>query len=166
MLKELDIALRSRRGPGAPRAKGATLPVALLFVGVLLFVGYDVVINGPEARKHLQVLEHEAQRIAPPPGATRLSVSPRHKPGQAGLSTAYETPLPYAQLRAHYDTALAAQGWTLQGEAPLRDWGKDLGGRTAQYRKGEYTAALQFAGAEADYGWTYALELEWKRGGN
>jgi len=43
----------------------------------------------------------------------------------------------------------------------VRDWGRDLGGKEAFYRRGDDTVVLQYAGQEAKYGWTYALDVTW-----
>jgi hypothetical protein len=43
----------------------------------------------------------------------------------------------------------------------MKDWGQDLGGRTARYCKGKYRADLQYAGERANYGWDYAFSLSW-----
>jgi hypothetical protein len=46
-------------------------------------------------------------------------------------------------------------------ERKLSDWGRDLGGTEAEFLKGEYVLDLTYAGSRADYGWEYAIGVEW-----
>jgi hypothetical protein len=145
------------------RATRGTKGLAVaLCAGVLFFV-YDVTVNGAPARRHLELLQREAQRIAPPAAASLLGSDTAHKPRQALVSLSYTSALTYAQLRTHYDRVLAEQGWTFERELPFRDWGRDLGGREARYTKGEHVASLEYAGTGADDGWTFGLGLSWKQ---
>jgi len=73
----------------------------------------------------------------------------------------YKSGLNYLQLRAYYDVQLLGHGWTLEKETPIRDWGTDLGGRSAYYKKDDDIASLQYSGDTEGYGWTYAISFSW-----
>ena len=112
-------------------------------------------------------MKREFATIPVLPGATAVSTSDSWKPGlnrkdgQALVGANYSSRAPYSEIRAHYDSALRERGWRGICEESVKDWGKDLGGRSREYRKGDLRAALQFAGDRAEYGWTYAFDLTW-----
>jgi hypothetical protein len=56
---------------------------------------------------------------------------------------------------------LPKQGWTFVGEHKLDDWGRDLGGIEYHFRNGSYSLDLTYAGEKANYGWEYAIGIEW-----
>ncbi len=39
--------------------------------------------------------------------------------------------------------------------------GRDLGGFKLEFRNNDYTLDITYAGTEADYGWNYAIGIEW-----
>ncbi len=41
------------------------------------------------------------------------------------------------------------------------DWGKDYGGKSLRYRKGEFVATMQYAVVNADYGWDYGFSMSY-----
>jgi hypothetical protein len=106
--------------------------------------------KGEAAQKEL---EQEFKAVTPLPGASPRNYHASHKSGQALVGGAYSTNLP--------DEELARRGWKFHEEYGLEDWGRDFGGRKAEYCKGGYKASLQYAGERADYGWVFALDLSW-----
>ena len=134
----------------------------LWVVGVFGFMAYDFTFYAPEAKRAMQALEVEASVVNPPPHS-HVSRSATHKTRSALVSYTYSTSteMSYPELRTYYDAQLVAHGWTFVREQSDRAWGKDLGGTSAYYRKGAYTARLQFAGAKANYDWTYSLDYSW-----
>jgi hypothetical protein len=76
----------------------------------------------------------------------------------------YTTAAPYAAIRAHYDRVTKQHGWSIVCEQPVRDWGRDFGGKIREYRKGPYRASLQYAGNDTTYGWTYTFDVTWQLG--
>ena len=87
-----------------------------------------------------------------------------HKSGKVLVDREYKSGLSYSELRAYYDAQLLGHGWTFERETPLRDWGRDFGGRVAHYKKGDDIASLQYSGDTAGYGWTYAISFSWGLG--
>jgi hypothetical protein len=140
------------------RAILAALSVAVV---AAIIIGSDFIINGSKAKQERDELEKEMSLIATMPQAIPQSHHSSAKPRQALVGQSYTTRLGYIDIRAYYDRELSRLGWTLNDEGPIRDWGRDFGGKRVEYCKGEYTASLQYAGENADYGWTYALELSW-----
>lgn len=139
--------------------------VGLVWVaGFIIFVVYNSVVNGPKAELVQGQLVDEFKSIEPPPGSRICDYRATHKPGQALVTGTVCTSLPYAGVRAHYDAELARRGWTFYEEDELRDWGRDFGGRIARYCKGEYRAALQYDGENANDGRDYAFNVSWGLG--
>ena len=132
--------------------------LVLLFVAYLV---YDYAVNAPKAALAQRELEQEFKSIKPLPGAVAGNYHASHDTQQSLVGSSYSTELSYREIRAYYDAELARRGWRFQKEEGLRDWGRDFGGRSAHYFKGNYAASLQYAGENADYGWDYALELSW-----
>jgi hypothetical protein len=117
------------------------------------------------AKQDQLVFEFEA--LPPPVGATVESGNVSWKPGltptdgHVMVGASYIVKVPYEQIRSHYDALARLHGWQVLCEKPVRDWGRDFGGRFRDYRKGEFRASLQYAGTRADYGWTYAFDVTW-----
>lgn len=131
------------------------LPV-VSFVGFML---YQYIVNEPPARKAQAVLETEFAKVKTPSWASLIGKISNHKPGQALVEATYTTSVGYKNIRSYYDGELVQKGWRFVGEEGVRDWGRDLGGKEAYYRKGDYDASLQYAGEKGNYGWTYSLDL-------
>lgn len=136
--------------------------VGLTFVvGFIAFVAYDYLVNAPRARLAENDLKREFQSIVSLPGAVVRNHHSLHRSQQASVGGTYATSVSYVEIRKYYDEELARRGWTFHREREIRDWGRNLGGRTVEYCKGEYRASLQYAGERADYGWVFALDLSW-----
>ena len=157
------------------RDDGRLNPVSFLVVGVVLvgliplvfFVAfgvfwiYDIRVNGPKAAIVQADLEKEFRAIRPFPDAIAIRFHSSHKTRHALTSDTYQTSSKYAELRDFYDEELAKHGWSFYEEEQLKDWGRDLGGKSARYCKGAYRAALQYAGEGAGYGWDFAFSVSW-----
>ena len=137
------------------------LAAAALVLGVGGSFLYDVLVVEPLAVPHQRQLENEFRIIVPLPDAEGKPMTTMHGPRKALVSAHYRTGRPEAEIRSYYDHELAQHGWVPLEVRSLRDWGRDLGGWTASWCKGAYTADLQYAGAEAHYGWAFALGLSW-----
>ena len=133
------------------------LPI-LIFV---FFLGYQFIIELPKAKQAQAQLEIEFSTIAPPPNARVVEHSASHKTSQALVDTSYLTDINPDKIFKYYDEQLKQHGWQPQGTKGVKDWGRDLGGKSADYCKGDYGAELQYAGEKANYGWTYAFSIDW-----
>lgn len=80
------------------------------------------------------------------------------------FSVYFNCDLGYEDIKNHYDQELTRNGWQFIKEKKVYDWGRDLGGRSIEYKKREFTATIQYAGEEANYGSTYAFSLDWGLG--
>jgi len=78
------------------------------------------------------------------------------------IGCVYTTNSSYAEIKDFYDTQLKKLGWQFVGEEKVYDWGHDYGGKELHYKKGNFTATLQYAGEKANYGWTYGLDIGWE----
>jgi hypothetical protein len=129
----------------------------------VLFVG-DHLVNGRRGEEFHQQLLREFTQIKPLQNTSAVSSTDSFSswnPGKALVGATYKTTLPYLEIRNYYDAELRSHNWVFTEDKPLTDWGKDLGGRTVRYCKGPLSCSLQYAGAKAQYGWTYALDLTW-----
>ncbi|MCL2336350.1 MAG: hypothetical protein FWC60_02895 [Firmicutes bacterium] len=78
------------------------------------------------------------------------------------IDCSYTTNSSYAEIKDFYDTQLKKLGWQFIGEEKVYDWDRDYGGKFLHYKKGNFTADVQYAGEKANYGWTYAFDIEWE----
>lgn len=125
------------------------------------FVVYDFTVNGPKAATHLKILDTEFETIPIPPKTKLLDHDLSSKTSSALVSNSFATDLKYQQVKIFYNSELLRHGWHFVKEEKIRDWDEDLGGTSVDYRKGNCTASLQWAGESANYGWDYAFSLSW-----
>jgi hypothetical protein len=140
--------------------------LVLVALGILLIVIFHRrLATGSEADASLKTLEKDFTLITPLPGAARLRYESSHKGSLGSVSADYRTAQSYLQIRTHYDDELKKTDWIFVGEKPVKIWWHDYGGKEAFYCKGRYTATLEYAGqSEAEFGWTYNLNLSWGLG--
>jgi hypothetical protein len=157
------------------RDDGRLNPLGFIGIGVILvglfpiafvvafaaFWSYDFRVNEPKAALVQTNLENEFRAIRPLPAATALNYHASHKTQQALVSDTYRTSLAYEDIRKFYDAELAKNGWSFYMEEQMKDWGRDLGGKTARYCKEQYRADLQYGGEKSNYGWDYAFSVSW-----
>jgi hypothetical protein len=117
--------------------------------------------DNPKAIRIESELKDELNSIQQFPNATLKSSNSSHKDKLAAVWSTYITNYKYEDIRKYYDVELAKHGWQFVKEVNDKDWGKDLGGKSAYYRKGEYVLTLQYAGDKANNGWTYGIDLSW-----
>ncbi len=138
-----------------------------LVMVIALFAGFpigDRILNASRGQAYHQELLREFQAVAPLPGAAVVQTNDRYspwRPRQGVVETTYTTTAPYPTIRRHYADELTSKGWRLLDDRPIKAWGKDLGGRVMEYCKGPIKASLQYAGSQAEYGWTFAFGLSW-----
>jgi len=142
-----------------------------LWVGVIglativiftIFWGYKYIFQIPIQKQ--AELEIEFKAIAPMPNAKLIKYSSSQKITNALVTADYLTDINPVEIFKYYDEQLTQNGWQFQSTTELKDWDRDLGGKTVDYCKGDYAAELQYAGKKANYGWTYALGISWRLG--
>lgn len=145
-----------------PRVR-PTHPLQLLGVfWVVLFVGalaYDYTVNLPPTESEGDRVAADLERIPQPSSAVRMSLGRSIKPGSALVDAMYKGAIGWPELRSHFDRVLGADGWTLEGDQPLLEWGADNGGRTACYRKGNDVAHVDIPSRGSSY--TYSFSIWW-----
>ena len=125
------------------------------------FIAYQHYIYGPISEKIKEQLEIEYRQIEQLPAATLRSYSAHSRPESVLVNGSYNTEQPYYEIKKYYDTELKNKGWTFTKEEEVRNWGKDLGGKTLEYCKGKYSASIQYSGADAGYDLTYSFTMSW-----
>ena len=133
----------------------------LPFVLFGIFLGYLFIIRLPEAKQAYTQLQIEFKTIAPLPNASVVKDDSSYKESNALVGATYSTDINADDIFKYYDEQLKQHGWKSQGTKAVKDWGTDLGGKSADYCKGDYAAELQYAGQQANYGWTYAFGMSW-----
>ena len=136
------------------------VPTILAF-GFMALMTVHEIKNEPKAAQIQNEPEKEFKAIPSLPGARSSGYNASHKSTQSLVSCNYQTGLPYPEIRAFCDAELARRGWTFYEEQQMKDWGRDLGGKSARYCKEGYRADLQYAGTQADYGWDFAFSVSW-----
>lgn len=79
----------------------------------------------------------------------------------ARISHHYVSSAPASDVQAFYMREAPAQGWVFVRQKKLTDWGRDFGGFELQFKKNDFTMDVTYAGAKADYGWNYAIGIQW-----
>lgn len=130
-------------------------------VAFVLFLGYEFMIQLPKAKQVQTQLEIEFNAIHPLPSASIVKDDTSYKARHAVIGATYLTNISPDDIFKYYDGQLRQHGWQLNGTSGVKDWGRDLGGKSAEYCKGDYAAELQYAGQQANYGWTYAFGMSW-----
>jgi hypothetical protein len=132
--------------------------------GFAIFIVYDLLVNAPRAAHIETALGEEWSLLRHPSSSEMYGLHSSYKTRQALVGAKFRSRWSYPEIRDYYDAEFRAHGWTVAGEKPIRDWGKDLGGVSRGYLKGDYCGTVQFAGDRANYGWNYAVSLSWGLG--
>jgi hypothetical protein len=141
---------------------GVIFLLALFAIGFTACTTYDSIKNGSKATRVQAELESEYRVIQQLPEAKPKHYHASHKIQQALAGSEYQTSSSYPDIRTYYDSELQKHGWVFLREENVIYRGKYQGGKHAFYRKGEYTADIQYAGEqEPEFGWTYAFSLSW-----
>jgi len=139
----------------------------LSIIAIIIFVAllsYEFIYQLPKAKEAQAQLEIEFNAIESLFNATSIKHNASHKTSQASVGANYLSDATQAEIFNHYREQLLQYGWQSNGISATTDWGNDLGGESAYYCKGENVAHLQYAGLQANYGWTYAFDLSWRVG--
>ncbi len=145
----------------------AYVVLGLFFAIAVSYPIVDRLKNGSRGEAYHQRLLSEFETIRPPSAAVMVKKTDSYspwRPHQAMVGATYKTTVPYPAVRQIYDQQLRANGWRPLDARAVTDWGRNLGGQVAQYCKAALTASLQYAGSQADYGWTFAFDLSWGLG--
>ena len=141
--------------------------VSLLFVVAVVACGVLArthVWSGANAQQDASApapldLEREFADVEPPSGSGGGTPTIRRTERTLLVTARYRYPRDFALVRAHYDHELTSKGWQFVGERVVRDWWRDLGGRVIVYCKQGNAASVTYAGAQANYGWTYVFDV-------
>jgi hypothetical protein len=125
----------------------------------LLLLGYFIA-DAPAAQAQSD-LTQEFGSIRTPPTAVLVDSKSGHKPGQARVGAEYRVDLGYAEVRSFYDAELQRNGWHFAADEATTDWGRDVGGHLACYRRADYWAILQYLGDYTGVPRTYGIDLTW-----
>jgi hypothetical protein len=136
----------------------AILLVALLAMAVAFWWAGQ---PRPETEAHQSVIEKEFQKVTPPSEAVLGPLYAKHRNIHALVSQEFKSKWSYEKVRDYYAQALRTLGWRFVREEPVREWGRDLGGKIQRYCKGSYEATLQYGGAKTESGLDYDFSMSW-----
>ena len=83
--------------------------------------------------------------------------------GKAMVSKKYRSEARYDDVKRFYVEYLIPDGWTMVSEKKIVDIGTDFGGYHIEFRKGDLSLGLEYAGEKANYEWQYAIAVNWSR---
>jgi hypothetical protein len=132
-------------------------PLIFVAFGVAAVILIYALFDAPAA-KAAGMLEEEFAYVSAPSAAQLVRRYSTHKPGQADVGAEYRAAITYDALRLFYDEELDAHGWQLVSDRTVTDWGRDLGGHVACYRKADYWAILGYSGGP---GQGYVIDFVW-----
>jgi hypothetical protein len=135
-------------------------PVALLFAAAMGFFVYDWFWRAPQARATLPELRAELDRIPLPPDVHDVRHWESWKGGSALITLGFASDLSWVIVQRHYESELQRLGWTSESVKPVKIWGRDLGGKTQDFRKDRLTASLYYRGSDTRTP-PYTLDISW-----
>lgn len=133
----------------------------ILLVMVIGFAFYntkDLITEGAIKKEELM---NEYNLLQPLPGTLRTTLSSHNKSNSAIVSASYRSSKNYEEIKSFYMDEAKKNGWVFVNEETVSDWGRDFGGKSLHFRKGDYTLSIQYAGEKADYGWDFGVSLAW-----
>lgn len=139
--------------------------VILPIVAFIMYIAREFTVQLPKAKQAMAELEMEYKTIEPFPNSRIERYDASHKTSHALVGATYTNNANFDEIISYYNEQLNQHGWQYYKTEEIKDWGTDLGGKTAVYCKGDYVASLQYAGEKANYGWTYGFDLTWGLGG-
>jgi hypothetical protein len=83
-------------------------------------------------------------------------------PNVVSLSLSFKSEAPFDDVRHFYVEKLTPEGWQLVKERQLSEWGRDVGGRSLEFRRGEYHIAIEKGGRNND-DWDYGINFSWNK---
>lgn len=140
-----------------------TTVVLLTFLLLVVSIGCDIPksSSGPDNSKVEEALKNEFNLIPVMPNAIEKKRDFMKKSTLMGIGATYLTSHNFEEIHNYYDAQLREHGWLFYREEKVTDWGKDYGGKSIRYKKGDFVATVQYAGEKANYGWTYAFDMDW-----
>ncbi len=83
-------------------------------------------------------------------------------PNIASLGLKFKSNAPFEDVKRFYVEKLTRDGWQLEEDRKLSDWGRDMGGRLLEFQKGEYQISIEKAGRNNN-DWGYAINFSWNK---
>ena len=119
--------------------------------------------SAKEDAARLEEVKSVWARLPSYPGMQETNTKTISGGGKATVSKTFRSEAPYDQVRGFYVERLEQDGWKIDGEKQLKDWGSDFGGHEIRFRKSDLSIAIEYAGEKADYGWQYGIAVSWSR---
>jgi hypothetical protein len=150
------------RLPARLRPKGAQYLI-LLWAGAFLSAAVvDCTVNMPKAEAAAIQIRQELAEIPQPAGAARLSETHSYKTSSALAQALFAGTTSWSDLRRHFDSALAAGGWSFVREYGYTDGGRDYGGRIACYVKRNERVNVDMPGQDPNVTYDFSVAILWE----
>lgn len=141
----------------------------VIIILVLVELGYRnldfelfPVATEPERLRLEEALKNEFGLIPIMPKAIEVDHHFGSKKELMRIGSKYNTDCNYEEIFDYYDAQLSEQGWQLYDidENVYTVEGR-MGGKIIEYKKDDFTATIQYAGENVDYGWIYGFSMNW-----
>ncbi len=119
--------------------------------------------SAKEDAAKLEEVQSVWARLPSYPGMQETNSQTTSGGGKAMVSKEFRSDARYDEVKRFYVERLERDGWKIDSEKQLKDWGRDFGGYEVRFRKSDLSIAIEYAGAKADYGWQYAIAVSWSR---
>lgn len=138
-----------------------TLTVRLSCLLFMTLVASSCFFSPKEDRAKLEETKGIWATFPQHPAMQEVSSNTQSGFGKAHISKHFRCNESYDNVRSFFVERLTQEGWKLNRERQLKDWGKDLGGTELEFRKADFKINIEFAGEKSDYGWDYGITIGW-----
>jgi hypothetical protein len=119
-------------------------------------------LRAPDSAAHVMAMRKALDEFPPPSGTVMLRADEIPRWRDILVERTYKSDLGYDALKNYYRPRLEENGWRFVEETPLRDLGRDFGGRDLLFCKRPYATNLQYIGKKVDSGASFILSVSWR----
>jgi hypothetical protein len=132
-----------------------------IFVVIGLLIR-DNIVSKYKAELVCNRLESELLNIKSMPNSVLVNHIFDHRPRNASVGNTFSSPSSYSEVSAYFDAQLKKNGWDFLSENTIVKRNGNSEEHNRYYRKGNFSAKLDYAGYNPNCKWVYALELSYK----
>jgi hypothetical protein len=137
-------------------------PINIVFLLCLMAITiYQLTTLEPKTSQIEEKLRVEFDRIIPLPGASVLQSINSHKENNAILGNSYYLNQSLEEIQKYYVEQLTENGWQYFKEERIKYKGIDYGGKSINYRKGDYICSLEYSGSNPNINETFSFYVSW-----
>jgi hypothetical protein len=133
----------------------------LVAVGGMLLSIYRLVVPSPGEVALDQHIHQLFESVHPLPGSKVVNSWSGHSWRQVDIGASYAAQADEQQIADNYRLQLVSMGWTYIRREKNLYYGRDYGGWSDVYCMGALQAQVDYAGAQASFGWIYGFGIGW-----